>query len=232
MRTKSVVINLDRRPDRYDQFLSNFPFDHERFSGVDGVSLVDSGKLSPFQSALLSQLGTGRRNPQKQMKGIFGCWLSHYAVWNDLLYDFEHDAYVIFEDDINTSSRFDKEFPRILENIDESFDIYYFGGRFEVDFVPRNPSTWRLRRVNNLDVSYSVDRKTLNHDHDRGLFSYILTKPGAEKIVGYANESIQNSTVGIAAVDGWVNEMRGVLNMGDIFPHITWSPANFNSDIR
>lgn len=232
MNFKTMVINLDRRQDRYEQFLKVFQHDHERFSAHDGhLLLKNEENLTEFQLKLLKSLREDKRNPSKHLNGVFGCWLSHYNLWKNLSEEKNTDFYVIFEDDIHTSPEFNEKYEKILENIDYSFDLYYFGGRFRKEFVPIQRDSWKMKKINNYDFWYSIDKVSLNYDHDRGLFSYVLTKPAAKKLLHLVNSHIKN--VGsIAAVDGWVNENRVFISTADVFPHLTWSPANFNSDIR
>ena len=232
MNFKTMVINLDRREDRYEQFLKVFTRNHERFSAYDGALLLKNEEnLGEFETNLLNSLRSDRRNPPRHLNGVFGCWLSHYNLWEMLSKDENTDFYVIFEDDIKISSRFEEEYEKILENIDYSFDFYYLGGRFKENFVPMNKQPWKMKKINDYEFGYSVDKTSLNYDHDRGLFSYVITKSAANKLVNLVHSHIKN--VGsIAAVDGWVNENRVFISTADVFPHLTWSPANFNSDIR
>jgi len=232
MKHKKIVINLDKRPDRYKTFLETYTLgDAERFSGIEGQEKINSGDLTNFEQNFLEKLRNFGKNPPKQIPGVFGCWMSHYYVWETLKNDSENDFYVIFEDDIRITEGFNEKIQEITENIDFSFDLYYLGGRFKPNFVPNNKNPWKKFWVGKQEVYYSTNKTVLDYDHDRGLFSYVITKPAAQKMVSLLNSYLIQFE-GIAAVDGWINENRSLISTADIFPHITWSPANHNSDIR
>ena len=80
------VINLDRRPDRYADFLSRIPFDSllcKRFSAIDGKDIINySVKENPY---------------------VMGCHLSHKKILEIVINDdnIKNDDFVIiFEDDV------------------------------------------------------------------------------------------------------------------------------------
>lgn len=232
MKHKKFVINLNKRPDRYQKFLETYTIgDAERFPGIEGKEKIKNDELTDFEQNFLHKLKNSRRNPEKQIPGIFGCWMSHYYLWENLKNDEKTDFYVIFEDDIKTTDGFNKKIQEITKNINFSFDLYYFGGRFKENFVPNNKTPWKKFLVGNQDVYYSTNKTILDYDHDRGLFSYVVTKPGAQKMVSLLHSYIDQHE-SIAAVDGWINENRSLISTADFFPHVTWSPANYNSDIR
>lgn len=234
MNFKTFVINLDRREDRYARFLrtfESFGLNHERFSGVDGKNLINLGNLSEFEKILLQKLSSNQRNPKNQVPGLFGCWLSHYYLWSKLTFDEFNDFYVIFEDDVYITGDFEERYEQILSVLTPDFDIYYLGGRYRESFLPKNMNKWRTTRLGEVYFYHSEDKKALDYDHDRGLFSYVVTKSGARKMVNLLHEMLEGDSV-IAAVDGWVNENREKINVCDAFPHITWAKVGESSDIR
>ena len=122
---KRFVINLDRRKDRYNDFLKRIPFDSdvcERFSAIDGKNIKDfKHKDNPF---------------------VIGCHLSHKNILN-LVVDDENikddDIILIFEDDVFFSDSFDLEIRKIvqfLKKLDKINYLLYIGGRFTLNFKP------------------------------------------------------------------------------------------------
>jgi GR25 family glycosyltransferase involved in LPS biosynthesis len=231
---KTFVINLDRREDRYARFLrtfESFGLEHERFSAFDGKFILNSDNLNDFEKILLQKLSSNPRNPKNQLPGLFGCWLSHYYLWKMLSFDENNEFYVIFEDDLYITGDFEERYPEVLSVVTQDFDIYYLGGRYRESFLPKGMSKWSKTRLNGVDFYHSSDKKALDYDHDRGLFSYILTRTGARKMVEMLNLSLHYEGA-LAAVDGWVNENREKINVCDVFPHITWAKVGESSDIR
>ena len=83
---KCFVINLDRRPERYNEFLNRIPFNSsicERFSAIDGKTITKhSAKENPY---------------------VMGCHQSHKKILEIVMDDdalSDDDFVIIFEDDV------------------------------------------------------------------------------------------------------------------------------------
>lgn len=229
MKIKTIVINLDRREDRYAEFLRNYQGDHERFSAIDGKKVIN--QVSGWDLKLKTKLQQAISVPDRHLPGVFGCWKSHLGVWDQLVFDDEYDAYLIFEDDFHRNNNFEERLPGVLNAIDFSFDIYYIGGRTRSSFNPKNMNEWIEVKKNGVSFYTSKNKVATGRDFDRGLFSYVLTKPGAKKLVSYVNEDMKNDRF-IIAVDEWINKNKQRIDVCDVFPHLTWSPSAYKSDIR
>lgn len=234
MNFEAFVINLDRRTDRYARFSSifnDFGFKYTRFSAFDGKNIINSDELNDFERDLLSHIVINPKNPKNQVAGIFGCWLSHYNLWKRLHEDDNNDFYVIFEDDVYVTNDFEDRYEGILRAVDDEFDIYYLGGRYKESFMPKSLVNWEVVHKDGVDFYYSTRQHALDYDHDRGLFSYVVTKSGSIKILSLLENYLQSNTT-IAAVDGWINEHRHAIKLCDTFPHVTWAKVGESSDIR
>jgi len=230
VKCNTIVINLDRRTDRYQEFLSNYTFGpHERFSGVDGKHVVNNGSLTDFQKSFIQKLKRHAGVPDRHLSGVFGCWMSHLGVWKKLIEDEEADAYLIFEDDMRPTKNFNEKLSTVLNSIDNTFNIYYIGGRFKDSFMPNSMSEWDELKIGQTTFYKAKNPEKCGFNHDRGLFAYILTKSGAENLINQLDKYPDD----IPAVDEWVNKdvelRKGVC---DVFPHLVWSPRNYKSDIR
>jgi GR25 family glycosyltransferase involved in LPS biosynthesis len=100
---KVYVINLDRRPDRWEMTQKNLRqagfIDIERVSAVDG-KLIDSNQLNRIvDPSVVNSLGKARKNHEDLGSvGAIGCYLSHYKVWNQIIES--NKPAIIVEDDL------------------------------------------------------------------------------------------------------------------------------------
>lgn len=100
---KVYVINLDRRPDRWDlasRTLKRAGFKNiERVSAVDG-KMIDSQQLKKLVTPSVYQsLGKVRKHHEDLGSvGAVGCYLSHYKVWNQIIET--NQPAIIVEDDL------------------------------------------------------------------------------------------------------------------------------------
>jgi GR25 family glycosyltransferase involved in LPS biosynthesis len=108
------VINLDRRPDRWD-FITNqlksVGIEAERVSGVDGDLLDPHPKI-----------GNGWNH-----KGQAGCVLSHRKVIN-LAKSRGYKNILVIEDDNVFTRDFNTLFENYWKQVPENWDLLYFGG--------------------------------------------------------------------------------------------------------
>ena len=105
-KTKAIVINLNRHPQRMQKFnmytsLTDMPLHINRFEGVDAKDLNMAGELDhDILEELLVTEKLGRREEHHQLtRGAVGCWLSHVEAWTQFLEDPHHDQLLVFEDD-------------------------------------------------------------------------------------------------------------------------------------
>lgn len=232
MQIPTIVINLDRRKDRYEEFLTTFKGKkHIRFSAIDGRSIILNKNLSYFEQSLLKKIAQSRVCPDYQVPGVFGCWLSHFFVWEQLVNDKENDFYLIVEDDLRISSNFFDVFSQVSVDLPSECDLCYLGGRFVPSFLPSNMKNWE-KILSGKSYFYKTNPNNVGRDYDRGLFCYILTKPGAKKLTTNAVKDVYSDDKKILAVDEWIYKNRSRYNLMEVLPHISWSPANYKSDIR
>ena len=222
MKIKKYVINLDRRPDRMDEFKNRYQKnDFERFSAVDGLQKVLNKDLNSFEERIMSLL---RRDPKRDA-GVFGVWMSHFYLWQELA-ESERDAYVIFEDDAFFVDDFHEKFNEVLNQVTPEMDIVYFGGRFDKNFVPSDMKT-NWEKYKNF---YAPIKHKPGIDMDRTFHAYIITKNGAknlvDRVVSYDDNKI------LRPIDWYLNDIRKEIVSLDYFPHIAWSPLNYKSDIQ
>lgn len=232
MRTKNIVISLDRRPDRYQDFKSIFLREHYKFSGFDGKILFESGLKNEINLRLINKFEQSRCCPKSHVPGVLGCWRSHLGVWYKLYHDMEVDSYLIMEDDLKITENFFEVLDSVTEALPKTFDICYLGGRFKPNFNIKQKNKWKSLTLSNRLVVYMADSNSYGHEFDRGLFCYILTKNGAKKLLDYFFNDLFSSENHIGAVDEWIYKNRNRYELCEVLPHVSWSVPGVMSDIR
>jgi len=213
---KCFVINLDRRPDRYNDFKNSIPFDSsicERFSAIDGKTITNySVKENPY---------------------VMGCHLSHKKILENVINDdtISNDEFIIiFEDDVF----FTKNFIKDVENIKKSKDIIdlnsiiYIGGRFKISFKPSSYTGWSFLK-NNIYLKGNYKNIT-SPDYDRTTNVIILSKFACKEII----EKTKDVKASIP-IDSLYNNIRKYIpdmKLYDLFPHLCYSPVDYKTDIQ
>jgi GR25 family glycosyltransferase involved in LPS biosynthesis len=226
MNYRTIVINLDRREDRYQEFLERFGkrgVEATRFSAIDGEKKINE-PLTEFESKLFN-LNDFRRNKEAE----FGCWLSHVSIWKDLA-ESTDDMRLIFEDDAHPVEDFEEKLKIILDNINpEKMSIIFLGGKFNPSFTsPFLREDWNKRGI---FYFFNNKRKPIKRTTERTTHCYILTKMGAKLLMNEI-ENHMNEGKKFQAIDDWLTNLRVTHKFLDFFPHITYSPINYKSDIQ
>lgn len=100
---KVYVINLDRRPDRWETVQRSLKragfMNIERVSAIDG-KMIDSEQLKKIvHSSVYPSLGKIRNNHEDLGSvGAVGCYLSHYKVWK--MIEVSNEPSIVVEDDL------------------------------------------------------------------------------------------------------------------------------------
>lgn len=225
MNGSAYVINLDHRTERMREFLSKFSFiDVERFSAINGMHLYDSNDFSDDDvnfvfSNLIDRL--------KILPGVLGCWVSHVKLWRKLA-DSSDDFYLIFEDDAFFVDGYEEKLNSVLNYINRDVDLFYLGGRPIKNFAPKSMiSNWDEIEVDDNFSVYSQVNFDFGPDFSRTTHAYIVTRWGAKKLLTLFEESSS-----LVAIDDWLTEIRPKINCFEIFPHLCWSPFDYQTDIQ
>jgi len=165
---KQFIVNLLRRPDRKAAVTGAFAD-----AGIGPYSFVEATDgMTLAASSSLSKLFIG--NDFGSRRGVIGCALSHYTLWQNLLADGSANMYIIYEDDIS----FVKDATAKIEQaiIDAAGgDVFFLG--------------FTARDDNIRYVTSDTGKTELNKDtYIGGTFGYILTKTGAQKLCNYITQ--------------------------------------------
>lgn len=108
--SKLYVINLDRRPDRYQQVSDEFNKIGaivERIPGIDGKTL-----------------STSRRGMRQ---GAYALLLKHIELIKNASIN-KYENIIIFEDDVSFVPDFNKKFNEKIKYLPDDWDLFYLGG--------------------------------------------------------------------------------------------------------
>jgi len=135
---------------------------------------------------------------------------------------------LIMEDDPIFCKDFMNKFNKVLENAPEKYDILYIGGRFWPDYYMKN-----CIKINDVIVKHLYP-PWIPIDHDRGGFSYIISKKLASLLIEYfENPQLWNKN--IPAVDHFIPSIliRHKFNIYNSYPLLTHAVRNSpDSDIQ
>lgn len=163
MNVKKFVINLDRRKDRYKEFINNCPYKEvERVSAFDG--------MFPLMNKHLDFYNFIKNAFPNLMSAEYGCWVSHLKIWKKIIDD-DLPYAIIFEDDPIFCKNFKEKCDRLIkENIDNIDTILYIGGKNKPDVI--------------IDKRIDLNENLLKYDYNAkwngichfGTFCYFITK--------------------------------------------------------
>ena len=164
------VINLDRRPDRWQQVSQHLR--NQGFQDITRVPAVDGTKIDSEQIRFLitekaqKNLGKSRQTHEEFVSlGAVGCFLSHYKVWNQILRS--NQPSLVIEDD----ALFNHKFPLAKVTKDQSmlrpYDFFLLG------YIDRTGDV----RSKTVDGLYPF------HNWFFGTHAYYLTPAGARFFV-------------------------------------------------
>lgn len=187
---KMFVVNLDTRPDRLESLFKEEPYLKNMITRIPAVN----GKTLKLDNKIYELF---KNNNFGWKKSAMGCSLSHINIWSSILKE-SGNYFMILEDDVRFKKDWLKDWNKYAENIPEDAELLYIGG-----VLPPNMSALPqcLQEIN----SYwsEIKPNTLFSQIPIPLFhfctySYIITRKGVEKILGFLRDSEMKS---YAAVD-------------------------------
>ena len=218
---KTYIVNLDRRPDRWEKFVSNSKelnfLKYERFSAVDGSKIESTTQLQRIFN----------NNDYNMKVGMVGCFMSHVKLYIDLI-ESDCEAYCILEDDIEFCPDFKNKFLNVCEQLKKTnWDLFYLGHHF--------------RNKNDKDTFYDKDKMPVIEKANvykcfqtsfGGTIGYLITKSGAQKLLDFISESGATN-----CIDTLQQKSADILDVYYCSPHLIYSEcydmnANVDTDIQ
>lgn len=214
--SKTFVINLERRPDRYNEFVTNIKKNGFNIDSIIRIDAVDGKKLNSSDYKI-SNLG------------VVGCHLSHRKIWNEVINDEtinDDDIVLIFEDDVHfTKNNFCDRFKNVIEKFKniKGDKFLYIGGRFHENYTPTNKGFKTFTKIEGELFKNQNNLKgcTLTSH------AYVLTK-------GVCKNLYNNSCKGNPyELDHFLKNCNEKLNIVyECIPHLCYSPICYKTDIQ
>jgi len=179
------VLNLDRRPDRWDNFVKHANDiglkNYTRQQAVDGKLLVLNDDLKSMFAIKKDFVGKRwKKLTHEHLAGNLGCAVSHIEMWKSTLESDKNT--IILEDDAVLDNQFVEKCNKIYDDIkhDPRWDILYLGF-FDDDYG--------LTHYNDKFVHDGVMRfSNVMREHGGGTFAYVLRPKGADKLIKLVNQ--------------------------------------------
>ena len=207
IKLKTYVLNLDRRSDRWENFVKNSSelnfLKYERFSAVDGIKVNSTTQLQRIFN----------NNDYNMKVGMVGCLMSHIKMYIELI-NSEYNVYCILEDDIEITSNFQNKFLNIFQQLKNNhWDLVYLGHH--------------LRNLNDKEYSYNQTimptiKKTNIYESFQlslgGTIGYLITKSGAQKLLDFISDTGSTN-----CIDTLQQKSANILNIYYCNPHLIYS---------
>lgn len=258
MLSHNFIINLDRRPDRWDEIsqkINSTCLKDEifiRYSAFDGNKWEEELKRLDLENdSIVKYLKTKKMNT---VKGVFGCYMSHYTLLKSILNnkDIKDDEWIgIFEDDffphkdVKTFTKLWKKLKMSKEELDKmEIDMLYIGGKSESGFmVPihdfylnfdMTQNSNLFKRKNIYELVYNGKLNTGNID--RTTSSYIVKKSSIPTVLKALSINFvsrgQDGNIYFIPIDLSYVLSSKIFKSGDHFPHLFYSPLDYSTDIQ
>jgi GR25 family glycosyltransferase involved in LPS biosynthesis len=198
---KIMVINLDKRQDRWNKWnINNKNINKDICNIVERISAVDGSTIK--MNTTIYELF--KNNQFGWRKSIMGCALSHIKVWHELMNELDDSMYFICEDDMCPNTEWSLSLLNtMIENIPEGAELLYLGGvlpsnKQQLPSVLEQVNTyWAKIKPNTL----FIPEKETDTFHFCA-YSYLLTKSGAKKLIQWLEESDMRCFTGIDHILG------------------------------
>ena len=223
----NYVINLDRRADRWEEFIQRIQDSQQlssekfiRISGFDGYNHEEELTKYGLQNSIFVKFFKKHKSNCK--KGEFGVYMSHYiTLYNiHLNKDIGDDDYVgVYEDDFMLGDDFEL-----------GVDFLYLGGRFAKNFSVDSEEMFEKTSCENI-----VRRKKVGeggYQWDRTIHAYVVRKGSCRKILELISTNFPDNALRLRPIDTVIASLYNDIRMCDIVPHLYYSEPDYKSDIQ
>ena len=201
------LINLERRPDRLSNMQHIFNELQIKFKLINAVDgkFIDETYLSTNGIEMMKDFSEPFHG-RPLTYGEIGCFMSHYAIWKDII-EQNHQKVVVFEDDVRFEPFFRKKFNAVQEEIESlqlDPDLIFLGRKI----------------LHNVEEHWVEDSQWLVHvNYTYWTLGYMLSNKGAKKLVD------ENPLAKMVPVDEYLPIMY------DRHPNKTWKSHFVNRNL-
>jgi GR25 family glycosyltransferase involved in LPS biosynthesis/GT2 family glycosyltransferase len=173
---RTVIINLDRRPDRMEELEKNSG-DVKSLLAWDRISAIDGEKLKITEQ--LQRIFEG--NDYNMRKGMVGCAMSHLKLCCDIAESVPNIIYCILEDDITFVPNFKDKFVQlIIDSHNQPWDIIYLGHHMREQFLTEKTySKTEYPLLERWNTQEALSRSL------GGTGGYLIKSSGAQKFMDF-----------------------------------------------
>jgi GR25 family glycosyltransferase involved in LPS biosynthesis len=213
---KTFVINLERRPDRFEKFERNSEqinfLKYNKFFAIDGMKLKPTEQLQRIFE----------NNDYNMRKGMVGCALSHIKLYIDLINDENASVYLILEDDIDFVPEFQIKFMNVIQQLQifKNWDLAYLGHHI----YPHLVTDETYNKIIPPKIEKWNSELSLQNSKG-GTGGYLITKNGAKKLLDFINKN--GMTNGIDTVQ---QKSADTLKVFYCIPHLIYSECYVGGD--
>jgi GR25 family glycosyltransferase involved in LPS biosynthesis len=210
------IVNLERRMDRKNVVAKLFRqsglHDFSFFKAVDGKTLESTNELKKLFKG----------NDFGSRKGVLGCALSHYKLWQELLDDTHNTYYVIFEDDVTfATNKFSERFKELKPEFEKQ-EVLFLG--YSMFSSNRNQEEIKAT-YDTLAEDTQIKSAPLNKKlYMGGTFAYSINKTGAKTLMDYI------ATNGIKHGIDYLMKIAPGLNSFEVQPFLAFSECYEHKD--
>jgi GR25 family glycosyltransferase involved in LPS biosynthesis len=202
---KTYVINLDRRPDRWNNFSK---LEEPKFLRYEKFSAVDGSKLTPNRQ--LQRIFEG--NDYNMRDGMVGVALSHIKLWIDLI-NSDKEFYCVFEDDVTFVPGMEQKFTHVLSILPGGWGMCFLG--HHVWPQHETPDCYDKEKIPRLDKWNAFQSLTYSIG---GAVGYLISKAGALAMLEFIED------VGMTnAIDTMQQKAADIIPVYYCMPHLVYS---------
>lgn len=237
----NYVINLDRRMDRWSEFLERIKTSEEltkdkfiRISAFDGYNHENELKRYNLQNCIFVNFFKHHKSSCK--KGEFGVYMSHYITLYNILInpDIKDEDYVgIYEDDFMLSDNFEENYKKFKETDLSELDVdfIYIGGRFSKNFTIEGESDM-FEKTSNPNVIFRKSVGEGGYNWDRTLHAYVIRKSACKTLLKLISTNFSDNALKLRPIDAVMVSLYSEIKMFDYIPHLYYSEICYKSDIQ
>ena len=177
------LINLNRRPDRYEHFIKQCDELNINFSKIKRFNAID-GKIYKFTDDVNELFINIDYKNEHYVKNIMGNQLSHYYILKDMIKN-NYKYIIIFQDDIVLRKDFIQQLNSLLNNIPynaEIVNIAFHKFASYSQFIPWDLNQ-KIEDNNMIKKKINKDICVLNNTVNPCSLGYIVTILGAVKLI-------------------------------------------------